>query len=47
MNNSGEAQDLFDGLHKTYHSVEEPVTGYKDLGRRRGKSRGPLKRRKV
>jgi len=47
MNNSGEAQDLFDGLHKSYHLVEESVTGYKGPGKGRGKSRGPLKKRKV
>jgi hypothetical protein len=47
MNNSSEAQELFDGLHKLYHPVEEPVTGYKGPGKARGKSRGPLKKRKV
>jgi len=47
MNNSGEAQDLFDGLHKSYHPVEESVTGYKGPGKGRGKSRGPVKKRKV
>jgi hypothetical protein len=47
MSNSGEAQDLFDGLHKTYHPVEEPVTGYKGPGKGRGKSRGPAKKRKA
>lgn len=47
MNNSGEAQELFDGLHKSYHPMEESGTGYKGPGKRRGKSRGPLKKRKV
>jgi len=46
MNNSGEAQDLFDGMHKSYHPVEESVTGYKGPGKGRGKSRGPIKKRK-
>jgi hypothetical protein len=47
VNNSGEAQNLFDGLHKTYHYVEELDVGYKGPGRGQGKSRGRLKRQKV
>lgn len=47
MNNSGEAQSLFDGLHKTYHHGEEFGIGYKGPERGRGKGRGPFKRRKV
>ncbi|XP_069693595.1 DNA repair endonuclease XPF [Periplaneta americana] len=47
VNNSGEAQSLFDGLHKVYQSVEEPEIGSKFFGRGRGKTRVPFKRRKI
>lgn len=47
VNNSGEAQNLFDALHKTCHHVEELNVGYKGPGRGQSKSRGPFKRRKV
>lgn len=47
MNNSSEAQNLFDGLHKTYHDVQVLDVGYKAPEKGRGKSQGPFKRRKV
>lgn len=47
VNNSSEAQNLFDGLHKTYHDVQVLDVGYKAPEKGRGKSRGPFKRRKV
>lgn len=46
MNNSSEAQSLFDGLHKTYRDVQVDV-GHKAPEQGRGKSRRPFKRRKV
>ncbi|KAJ9583016.1 hypothetical protein L9F63_022632, partial [Diploptera punctata] len=47
VNNRNEAQSLYDSLHKVYQLQEDLTSGYKGIGKGRGKKRPPLRKQKI